>query len=276
MSAGEANIREMSPSADVRLVDRRGAARPGQCAGRAAPPILRLYEPHELGRDGYPLAWHRCPTCVGTGWLCAATGAPWDERRGTCCAAPGGCPSSNGCPDCSTPTSDGGTGAIKHMVREEAGHRCVRCLHPYHSGVPQRAEWSPCDERCAHAGPIRSRRGAQTWCYSQETVDELPGRAGQMAAQGRDVEARWRILTVHHLDGVKANCRWWNLSALCQRCHLQIQGKVQMARVWPWEHTPWFQPYVAGYYAHAYLGEDLTREETEVRLDELLALERVA
>ena len=49
-----------------------------------------------------------------------------------------------------------------------------------------------------------------------------------------------------------------------------------MARVWPWEHTEWFQPYVAGYYAHVYLGEDLSRAEVEQRLDELLALERVA
>ena len=49
-----------------------------------------------------------------------------------------------------------------------------------------------------------------------------------------------------------------------------------MARVWPWEHSTWFRPYVAGYYAHVYLGEDLSREEAEARMDELLALERVA
>ena len=48
------------------------------------------------------------------------------------------------------------------------------------------------------------------------------------------------------------------------------------ARVWPWEHSDWFKPYVAGYYAFAYLGEDLTRAEVEARLDELLALERIA
>jgi hypothetical protein len=49
-----------------------------------------------------------------------------------------------------------------------------------------------------------------------------------------------------------------------------------MARVWPWEHSDWFKPYVAGYYAAVYLGEELTREQVDARLDELLALERVA
>jgi hypothetical protein len=49
-----------------------------------------------------------------------------------------------------------------------------------------------------------------------------------------------------------------------------------MARVWPWEHSTWFEPYVAAYYALVYLGEELTREETMERLDELLALERAA
>ena len=31
------------------------------------------------------------------------------------------------------------------------------------------------------------------------------------------------VLTVHHIDMVKANCRWWNLVALCQRCHLNTR-----------------------------------------------------
>lgn len=87
------------------------------------------------------------------------------------------------------------------------------------------------------------------------------------------VEAKWRILTVHHLNGIKHDCRWWNLTALCQRCHLEIQGKVIMEQVWPWEHTEWFKPHAAGYYAWVYLGVDLTQEDTMARLDELLALE---
>jgi hypothetical protein len=48
-----------------------------------------------------------------------------------------------------------------------------------------------------------------------------------------------------------------------------------MSRVWPWEHSDWFKPYVAGYYAHVYLGEDITREQVSERLDDLLSLERI-
>lgn len=163
---------------------------------------------------------------------------------------------------------------IKHRVREDAGHRCVRCLHPYKRGEHGRGEWSPCDERCTHEGPMRilNEDGAEV----ASIADGRPNWHSHAMAGLWTREARWRILTVHHLDGDKANCRWWNLVALCQRCHLTIQGRVQMARVWPWEHSDWFKPYVAGFYAFSYLGEDLTREETMARLDELLSLELVS
>jgi hypothetical protein len=38
-------------------------------------------------------------------------------------------------------------------------------------------------------------------------------------------------------------------------------------------HSDWIKPYVAGFYAHKYEGRDITREEAESRLDELLAYE---
>jgi hypothetical protein len=88
-----------------------------------------------------------------------------------------------------------------------------------------------------------------------------------MAANSRE---GWRILTVHHLDGDKANCRWWNLAALCQRCHLMIQGRVKLDQAYLHEHSEWFKPYVAGYYAFAVLGLELTRPEVEARMEELL------
>lgn len=82
--------------------------------------------------------------------------------------------------------------------------------------------------------------------------------------------AAGRTLTVHHLDGDKGNCRWWNLLALCQACHLSVQARVQVAQVYMHPHSRWFEPYVAGYYAFVVLGLELTREETEARLLELL------
>lgn len=152
---------------------------------------------------------------------------------------------------------------IKHTVREAAGHRCVRCGHPYAKGD---GEWSACDAGCSHRGPIRVE--------DIGPVDDSPPML--WLRDGLVVEAAWRILTVHHLDQDKANCRWWNLVSLCQRCHLRVQRVVLMERVWPWEHSEWFRPYIAGYYAHVYLGEDISRVEAEERLGELLALERAA
>lgn len=60
------------------------------------------------------------------------------------------------------------------------------------------------------------------------------------------------VLTIHHLDLNPSNNAWWNLAALCQRCHLHIQGKVVMERPWLYEHSEWFKPYVAGYYANLF------------------------
>jgi hypothetical protein len=157
--------------------------------------------------------------------------------------------------------------AIKDLVRLLAGFRCERCGHPYRNGEHGSGEWSPCDERCAHPGPLRVMDSEGVW------IDEEDVAAWQ--SQGAIVEARWRILTVHHLDGNKLNCRWWNLPALCQRCHLRIQTKVRMEQTYPFEHSEWFKPYAAGYYAFSYLGEDLTRQEAVTRLNELLALEQV-
>lgn len=56
-------------------------------------------------------------------------------------------------------------------------------------------------------------------------------------------------LTVHHLDLNPSNCSWWNLAPLCQRCHLIIQSKVILERGWMFEHSDWFKPYAAAYYA---------------------------
>jgi len=46
-----------------------------------------------------------------------------------------------------------------------------------------------------------------------------------------------------------------------------------MEQVWPWPHSPWFRPFAAGWYAHKYLGLQLSRKEVEERLEELLSLE---
>lgn len=57
------------------------------------------------------------------------------------------------------------------------------------------------------------------------------------------------VLTIHHLDGNKSNNAEWNLACLCQRCHLSIQGKVDLSQYFMFEHSDWFKPHVEGYYA---------------------------
>lgn len=115
-------------------------------------------------------------------------------------------------------------------------------------------------------------------------MNDYPADWPAIARQVKDA-AHWRCircdhphdpasgytLTVHHLSGDKSDCQWHNLVALCQRCHLRIQAKVKMERVWMFEHSPWFRPYVAGYYAARY-GLPTNRAWVEARIDQLIAL----
>lgn len=163
--------------------------------------------------------------------------------------------------------------ARRLAVRESAGHRCIRCGHPFESGKHGRGEWSPCDEQCAHQGALRIEVDEDEWVEDEWTPKNSKLNAGDLIYYGIKVEAKWRILTVHHLDGDKANDSWWNTLALCQRCHLTIQTRVDPNTPWMFEHSLWFKPYAAGFYAHKYEGLSLTREEAMLRMDELLAYE---
>jgi 3-methyladenine DNA glycosylase/8-oxoguanine DNA glycosylase len=69
---------------------------------------------------------------------------------------------------------------------------------------------------------------------------------------------------------------WWNLLALCQRCHLTIQSRVNPDQPYMLEHSDWFKPYVAAFYAWKYEGRDITREQSVAEMERLLTLERIA
>lgn len=113
------------------------------------------------------------------------------------------------------------------------------------------------------------------WPAIATAIKDAAGWQCVRCSHPHDVETCY-VLTVHHLDLDKANCRWWNLAALCQRCHLSVQARVVMERPWMFEHSEWFKPYVAGYYAMTVLGVDLDRGAVMARLEELLYLGRVA
>lgn len=153
-------------------------------------------------------------------------------------------------------------------VRQEAGHRCIRCLHPFETGKHGKGEWTPCDEQCLHKGPVRIARADGDRVHIVSSA-----AAGELLSHYFAVEAQWRILTVHHLDGDKANDAWWNTLALCQRCHLTIQCKVDPNTPFFLEHSEWAKPYIAGFYAWKYEGRLITREEAMARMDALLAYE---
>lgn len=165
----------------------------------------------------------------------------------------------------------------RREARERAGNKCIRCGHPFETGKHGKGEWSPCDQGCTHAGEIAVTYGDgyRRELIASHTVKFMLSpsyRGGRI----EHIEARWRILTVHHFDGDKQNDAWWNLLSLCQRCHLEIQGKVDPEIPWFLEHSEWIKPYVAGFYAWKYERKQITMEEAKARLDELLAHERRA
>ena len=153
-----------------------------------------------------------------------------------------------------------------------AGHRCIRCGHPYRKGEHGKGEWTACDENCTHKGPM-----ALLWRDDRVPYEQgFPMTAGDLVKNGLRIVAQWRIGTVHHLDGNKSNVAWWNLLALCQRCHLKTQARVNPQVPYILEHSDWFKPYVAAFYAFKYEGRQITREEAVAEMDRLLALERIA
>lgn len=166
--------------------------------------------------------------------------------------------------------------AVSLAAKVEAGFRCVRCRHP-------NGRWSQpgndhdraagvlecrLEERLEHRTQVRVRvyevEGGGAWLRSHL----IP--CDDHCTHDPDVRAH-RVLTVHHLDGVKSNLRWWNLAALCQRCHLVIQGRVHLEQAYMHPHSEWFLPYVAGYYASSVLREERSREEVEADLVRFLA-----
>lgn len=160
---------------------------------------------------------------------------------------------------------------ISDRVWAEAGHRCIRCGHPYRKGEHGKGEWTPCDDRCRHGGPLGHFVGASIieWITTMTAAQAF-------ASSSHPVFAQWRIGTVHHFDGKKDNCVWWNLLALCQRCHLKTQARVDPQVPYILEHSDWLKPYVAGFYAWKYEGKQLTREQIVADMPRLLALERIA
>ena len=85
------------------------------------------------------------------------------------------------------------------------------------------------------------------WKEIATAVKDAAGWECVRCTHRHDVPAGF-MLTVHHLDLNPANCAWFNIPALCQKCHLQIQHKVVMEQPYMFPHSTWFKPYAAAYY----------------------------
>jgi 5-methylcytosine-specific restriction endonuclease McrA len=83
------------------------------------------------------------------------------------------------------------------------------------------------------------------WPDIAKRIKDAAGWKCQRCDHPHDIESG-HVLTVHHLDGDKSNCASWNLAALCQRCHLSVQGRVNMAQGYLFEHAEWMRPFVEG------------------------------
>lgn len=91
----------------------------------------------------------------------------------------------------------------------------------------------------------------EDWPAIAKRIKDTAGWKCERCQHAHEVATGY-VLTVHHLDGNKANVADWNLAALCQRCHLRVQGRVKMDQGFFEELmpiSPWFIPHLAGYLA---------------------------
>ena len=87
---------------------------------------------------------------------------------------------------------------------------------------------------------------SKDWAVLSTKAKARAGNKCERCGHGNHA-ASGHVLTVHHLDGNKGNNADWNLASLCQRCHLRIQGKVNLFQGYMFAHTPWMEWHVAGF-----------------------------
>lgn len=99
------------------------------------------------------------------------------------------------------------------------------------------------------AQKVAAYRKAEYPAHWDLIADAVKKAAGYTCVRCRHVHEvpTGYVLTVHHLDMNKANVTPYNLVALCQRCHLNVQGRVDFEQPYMGEHSVWLAPYVRYY-----------------------------
>ncbi len=88
---------------------------------------------------------------------------------------------------------------------------------------------------------------ADNWKEISDQVKEDAGNRCVRCQHPHDPTSG-HCLTTHHFDGDRGNNERWNLMALCQRCHLSVQGRVDPDVPLLMEPSDWIRPYIAGFY----------------------------
>ena len=91
----------------------------------------------------------------------------------------------------------------------------------------------------------------QGWPEFATKVKEEVGWKCERCGHAHDV-ASGRVLTVHHLtnDKLQPFTDRWAFAALCQRCHLTVQGRVKLDQMFMpqiLQVSDWFKPHLEGY-----------------------------
>lgn len=86
------------------------------------------------------------------------------------------------------------------------------------------------------------------WPAIAERIKTQSGWKCERCEHAHDPENGY-TLTVHHLIPDKSLCEDWNLAALCQRCHLSIQARVNMfQKIFDFvDISDWFKPHFEGF-----------------------------
>ncbi len=97
----------------------------------------------------------------------------------------------------------------------------------------------------------RPRDYPEGWSEFAAQVKREAGGQCERCGHAHDL-ASGHVLTVHHLTNNKAQpfTDRWAFAALCQRCHLKIQGRVKMDQLFfdnILSVSAWFKPHLDGY-----------------------------
>ena len=78
------------------------------------------------------------------------------------------------------------------------------------------------------------------WDEIAFAVKEAAGWKCERCGHPHEVETGY-VLTVAHMIPDKSNVEKWNLAALCQRCHLHCQHKIDFEQPYFFEHSGWLK-----------------------------------